>query len=195
MSYKFNRGCWVNSALSIKQKIALAHQIFADQEQELTRDHRINGLISQLQDDLRLSWKCMIDYGIGSRCAHCDSTAPQGSCCSQGLEDKYDTSLLIANLLLGLNLPRTHVRQESCFFLGYRGCTLRVRNMLCVDYLCPELEKELGPGSVAEIQNITAGEAKTTFLLCDAIKKIINSSNGLVQLGENVSPVRIPPLS
>jgi len=185
MSYKFNRGCWINSALSIEQKMALAHQIFAEQEQKIIRDHRINKLTSQLQDDLRLSWECMNSYGIGSRCAHCDSTAPQGSCCSQGLEGKYDVSLLVANLLLNVNLPRTHVRQESCFFLGYRGCTLRVRNMLCVDYLCPELEKELGPGSVAEIQTITAGEAKTTFLLCDAIKKIINSSNGPVQLSRS----------
>lgn len=181
MSYKFNRGCWIDSPLPIQHKIALAYQIFIDQKEVLTRNHRISALIAQLQNDLQLSHSCMLQYGIGSRCAECDSTAPQGSCCSRGLEDKYDASLLIANLLLGIDLPRIHVRQESCFFLGYRGCTLRVRNMLCVDYLCPELEKQLGSSTVAEIQTITAGEAKTTFLLCDEIKKSINASHGSVR--------------
>ena len=176
MSFKFNRGCWIDSALQIQQKIELAHQIFTDLHQELTNAPLIQELVYQLEDDLRLSWEYMLDLGIGSRCAECDSTAPQGSCCSRGLENKYDVGLLLANLLLGARLPRRHVRKESCYFLGYRGCTLRVRNMLCVDYLCPELERELGSGSVAEMLTVTAAEAKTTFLLCDAIKKLCSAS-------------------
>ncbi|MCK8602099.1 hypothetical protein [Desulfoferrobacter suflitae] len=178
MSYKFNRDIWIASAIPIEQKLELAEQLFRSQKKELAHDQRISRLVAQLQHALHLSWQCMTALGIGKSCAACDSTAPRGSCCSRGLENKYDVSLLIANLLFGVNLPRTHVRRESCYFLSPRGCTLTVRNMLCVDYLCPELEAKLGSRAVAAIQTVTAEEVTTTFLLCDQIKKRIHAWQG-----------------
>lgn len=160
--------------LTVQQKIGLAYEIFESQKQSLLASTPASRLMQKLQLDLKASWQSMVDLNIVKRCSECDTTAPQGSCCSRGIEKKYDVSLLIANLLLGVSLPEQHVRQESCYFLGSHGCKLRARHMLCVDYICPELEKELGCNLVIEIQTATVAEVETTFLLCEEIKKMIN---------------------
>jgi len=160
--------------LTVQQRIVLANEIFERLEQSLLASGLVGRLIRKLRLELQSSWQSMVDLGIVGRCSQCDATSPRGSCCSRGIEKKYDVSLLIANLLLGVSLPEQHVREESCYFLGFHGCRLRVRHMLCVDYLCPELQKELGCESIAEIQSAAAGEVETMFLLCQEIKKLIS---------------------
>lgn len=160
--------------LTLQQKIELAYDIFERQQRSLLASAPVSRLVRRLQLDLQTSWQSMVDLNIVKMCSECDATAPQGSCCSCGIERKYDVSLLIANLILGVSLPEQHERKESCYFLGSRGCKLRARHMLCVDYLCPVVQNELGCNLVAEIQSATAGEVETTFLLCEEIKKLIN---------------------
>ena len=178
MSYKFNRNCWVDcegySLLATEERIEQANRMFVDLKSSLWNNDRVSRLADRLQNDLECSRQAMVALGIIDGCAQCDVTAPQGSCCSRGIENKYDLSLLVANRFMGIDLPATHTRSESCHFLGSRGCQLRVRHMLCVDYLCPELERQLGPERLIKLQLATAGEVETTFLLCEEIKKIIS---------------------
>jgi hypothetical protein len=179
MSYKFNRNCWVDCEgyflLAIEEKIELADQMFANLKSSLSGDSQISILVNRLHNDLECSCQAMFEVDIFNSCAHCDQTAPEGSCCSRGIENKYDLSLLIANRFMGITLPATHARPESCYFLGSGGCQLRVRHMLCIDYLCPELEKRLGHERLVNLQLATAGEVETTFLLCEQIKKMTYS--------------------
>lgn len=204
MSYKFNRGCWVESSENslidsypqgpspdgsarshpgrkdqnrpspptIQQKIGLAYALFSDLREAFVSSARVNRLLHRLRADLDTSWQAMADFGIVAVCSNCDATSPQGSCCTCGIEEKYDVALLLVNLLLGVSLPQRHARLESCYFLGPRGCKLRARHMLCVDYLCPELHGELGQNVIAKIQTLMAGEVETTFLLCEEMKRI-----------------------
>jgi hypothetical protein len=81
--------------------------------------------------------------------------------------------LLLLNLLLGVDLNQARSREDSCFFLGPRGCRLRVRSLLCIEYLCPELEEALGHEGVIRMQVATGGELEYSFLLCEAVKKRI----------------------
>jgi len=56
------------------------------------------------------------------------------------------------NLMLGAGLPERRSRADSSYFLGQEGCGLKVRQMLCIDYLCPELEEALGPNALIKFK-------------------------------------------
>ena len=195
MGFKFNRGCWVEShedgLLSCKagdgniegsartsppstvQRIDLAHSLFRSFEEAL-RNHRIVvELLHRIDQDIDRTARAMAELGIDEACALCDRTSPCGSCCSRGLEKKYDSVLLLINLLLGRDLPDTPTREDSCHFLGHRGCRLRIRHMLCIDYLCPGLETRLGTAGLIRIQSVAGMEIHTAFLLYEAVKKVI----------------------
>lgn len=191
MAFKFNRGCWVESGerallgLSIgpdlrgplfqEEKILLACSLFSALRARLRGIPRIRELLSRLDRSVSITMGAMIDLGIVSACAACDENSPFGSCCSSGLEQKFDVYLLLANLLLGSTLPTARSRKDSCYFLGPAGCLLRVRHMLCVDYLCPEIERALGPEKLAKIQAIAGEEIQDTFILWEALKEEVGS--------------------
>lgn len=137
---------------------------------ELMKDQRINGLISRLEMNLENSRQSMHELGIFRACALCDASAPEGSCCSRGLERKYSPILLLMNLLLGVEMPASRLRADSCYFLGATGCGLRVRHMLCIDYLCPDLEEALGRKLLIKIQTVSGEEIESAFLLQEAVK-------------------------
>ena len=159
----------------IEEKIASAEHLFAKWGDELRKNDRIYPLINRLETNLENSRHSMHDLGIVRACTRCDENAPEGSCCSRGLEGKYGPMLLLMNLMLGARLPMRRHREDSCFFLGSKGCMLKVRHMLCVDYLCPELEKALGSKSMIEIQTVSGEEILSAFLVHEAVKQTIRT--------------------
>lgn len=190
MSYKFNRNCWVESLeerlfcaatgsaessadaepVAIEELIASAQCLFSRHGESLMKDRRISDLIERLERNLENSRECMHELGIFRACAFCDETSPEGSCCSRGLERKYSPVLLLMNLLLGVEMPASRLRADSCYFLAATGCSLKVRHMLCIDYLCPDLEESLGRKSLIQIQTVSGEEIESAFLLHEAVK-------------------------
>lgn len=198
MSYKFNRNCWVESLeerlfcaatgpaessadagpVAVEELITSAQCLFTRHGESLMKDKRISGLIRRLEMNLENSRQSMHELGIFRACALCDATAPEGSCCSRGLERKYSPVLLLMNLLLGIEMPASRLRADSCYFLGATGCGLRVRHMLCIDYLCPELEETLGRKSLIQIQTVSGEEIESALLLQEAIKAGVMALSG-----------------
>ena len=114
----------------------------------------------------------MLELGIVETCKICDEEGG-GSCCGAGLENKFDTVLLFMNLLLGVSLPNYHRRTGSCYLLSEGGCLLKVRLVLCVDYLCPGILSSLNRDELLKLQNISGDELVTGFMLYDALKKFL----------------------
>jgi hypothetical protein len=161
--------------VAIEVMIEGAESIFARWGEELKKEDRIGRLIQRLETNLENSRQGMHDLGIFRACARCDVIAPEGSCCSLGLERKYGPILLVMNLMLGVSLPQRRLRADSCYFLGREGCRLKVRHMLCIDYLCPELEETLGLKALIKIQTLSGQEIESAFLLREAIKEKIRT--------------------
>ncbi|MFP5212584.1 MAG: hypothetical protein ACLGPL_04320, partial [Acidobacteriota bacterium] len=69
-------------------------------------------------------------------------------------------------------------RAESCYFLGPRGCRLRARHMICIDYLCPEVQNSLGADRLIAMQVATGPEIEATFRLYSQIKKLMGGRLG-----------------
>lgn len=89
----------------------------------------------------------------------------------------YDEVLLLINLLLGKTLPEKGYDPDSCYFLSEHGCSLRAREVICVNYLCSNIYKAIELEKIIQLQKVVGEELKTLFILKEGIKKKINQFN------------------
>ncbi|MGD8314664.1 MAG: hypothetical protein PVI17_07980, partial [Syntrophobacterales bacterium] len=85
---------------------------------------------------------------------------------------------LLMNLLQGVSLPARHHRPDSCYLLTDKGCRLKVRLVLCVDFLCPKILNTISQGNLIRLQQVSGDELTTGFMLYDAIKKFLRKFAG-----------------
>ncbi len=161
--------CWDDGS-SIQHKIELARNLYAVWGDALRRDPSIRDLIGRLDRSIKRSREAMLSLGVVEACKRCDEEEG-GSCCGAGLENKFDRFLLLMNLLLGVSLPEYHCRLDSCYLLTPQGCMLKVRLILCVDFLCPKILGALTRDQLIKLQQISGDELVIGFMLYDAIKK------------------------
>lgn len=160
---------------TIEEMVRSADGLYARWRRDLKGDAAILDRVRRLEENVEESRRGMRDSGIVAGCTRCDANSPEGSCCSRGLEKKYGPILLLMNRMLGLALPERRMRADSCYFLGWEGCVLKARHMLCIDYLCPELAESLGPQALIEIQTLSGREIESVFMLGEAIKRKIRA--------------------
>jgi hypothetical protein len=166
--------CWDDRS-SIQQKIELARDLYAVWGDKLRNEPYMRDLLGKLEKSITTSREAMLAFGIVESCKRCDEEEG-GSCCGAGLENKFDTYLLLMNLLLDASLPEYHRRPDSCYLLTEEGCMLKARLILCVDFLCPKILSALAREDLIQLQNISGDELVTGFMLYDAIKKFMRQS-------------------
>ena len=157
---------------SIQDKIKLAQDLYTLWGDALRKQSHINKLLADLDGCLRVSRRSMLEFKIIEICKSCDEEEG-GSCCGAGMENKIDSLLLLMNLLLGGSLPEHHLRTGSCYLLGDSGCVLKVRLVLCVDFLCDKILTVLKAEELLSLQKISGEELVTGFRLYDALKKFL----------------------
>ena len=136
-------------------------------------DPLIEGLLNRLRGQIMASQHAMWNLGVAAACKECEDEEG-GSCCGAGIENRYTSFLLLMNLLLGESLPEKRSYENSCFFLGKTGCTLKARDTICVNYLCLKIQNRLHADAIIKLQEITGEEMDTTFRLHEAIKRFID---------------------
>ncbi|UCG11586.1 MAG: hypothetical protein JSU72_13765 [Deltaproteobacteria bacterium] len=159
----------------IQHKIKLARKLHIKWEVAIRQDPDINSLLRKLKRFIKISQQAMHAFGVADACKRCDEEEG-GSCCGAGLENKFDVLLLLMNLLLGVSLPNDRLRPGSCYLLTETGCMLKVRLVLCVDFLCPKIVNALTHDQLIKLQTVSGDELVTSFILYDAIKKFIRRS-------------------
>ncbi len=157
---------------TIQEKICRARLLEQRWGDTLRADANVQRLMARLEANLAASFQAMIDTGIVQACTRCDEEEG-GSCCGAGIENRYSEMLLLLNLLLGVDLPSERRLDNSCFFLGERGCSLKVREVLCVNYLCQSIQKSLEPHHRDLLQNAVGAELETVFLLQEAARRVL----------------------
>ena len=155
---------------SIKEKIDQAHRLYAAWGESLRQDPSIRTLLNKLQGCIEKTKGSMLKLGVVAECKHCEEKEG-GSCCGTGIEKKYDVELLLMNLLLEVSLQDKQPSQNSCYFLGEKGCKLTARDVLCVNYICEKLRKKLTIEELIVLQTCAGEELDTLFILHEAIKK------------------------
>jgi hypothetical protein len=164
-----------DQGLSIQDKIKLAQDRYLLWKDALRKQSHINKLLADLERCIRVSRESMLEFGIVEICKRCDQEEG-GSCCGAGMENKFDGFLLLVNLLLGVTLPEHHLRTDSCYLLTDKGCILKVRLVLCLDFLCDKILNALSVKELLSLQKISGEKLVTGFILYDAIKKFMRQA-------------------
>lgn len=163
------------TSLAIEKKIEQAHGLFGTRGDSLMQDPSIRALLNKLQECIDNTNQRMLILDVVAECKRCEEEEG-GSCCGAGIENKYDVVLLLTNLLLGGSLENGEPSGNSCYFLGKKGCTLTARHVLCVNYMCQQLQKKLAKEQLISLQTCAGEELDTLFILHEAIKKRLRAS-------------------
>lgn len=154
---------------SIEAKIASARAVFEEVGMNFLENPVIVTCLEEYQAKIAASWRVMQQSGVVAICTDC-AINTGGSCCAQGIENKFDATLLFINLLFGKSLPQKPFDPTCCWFLGERGCLLAARQTICVNYLCKRLQDELGREQLLAVMTANDQECEVNFRLEQAVK-------------------------
>jgi hypothetical protein len=163
--------------VTIQMKIQKAREVFEQYGEILQSNPGVVRLLDELESHWKSSWQVMEETGIVASCSHCEEEEG-GSCCGRGIENKYNETLLLLNLIYGVSLPDERLRSDSCFFLGDSGCRLKIRQVICVNYLCTAIQKRLSHEDLVRVQQTVGFELDSVFLLHETVKRILKACNG-----------------
>ncbi len=153
------------------QKISRVETIFHKYRLRLVRDETLSRFLSCYLEAVAASEAVAQETGLAAFCARCGREG-LGTCCGEDMEFHCEDVLLLANLVLGVEIPSNRYRPEGCYFLGEEGCLLRVRPLICRNFLCPELVSFLGEEKVKAIQETLGPEAEALFRLCEYLRRL-----------------------
>ncbi len=155
---------------TMEAKMAWAEACYKEKGDLLLRDERTAALLCQLREAVHASRTAIVASGVADECRICEEREG-GSCCAAGLENKYDRTLLLINLLSGIQLPKQRFDGPSCLFLGPNGCLLMARQVICISYLCKKIEDRIEPPKIAALRAKEGVELEYLFLLNERIKE------------------------
>ena len=158
--------------LAIREKIKQAYKLHRIWKHALLGNACIQELLQKMASSVSKSRELMLAGGVVKACKWCEEVEG-GSCCGNGIENRYTSLLLLINILLDVVFPEVRYAKDSCYFLGVQGCELKVRHVLCVNYLCKRLQRDLDPNVLEALQYCYGIELHTGFILCETIRKII----------------------
>lgn len=161
-----------NGCLAIEQKIRYARELFSKWGGMLLKDELLNDLLSSLSRGISSSQEIMSRVGVVAACRSCEEEEG-GSCCGNGIENKYNSVLLLINLLMGQSLPMQRFKENSCYFLTPTGCCLQARHVICVNYICSKLHGSVPLSELIHLQEVNGQELDTLFILHENIKRLL----------------------
>jgi len=157
----------------VAYEVMVANHLYEIFGHSLFEDKTIRILLNQLDQHIEATQQALGAGGIARECADC-AINDEGTCCGKRTGYKYDSILLLINLLLGRSLPVQSQDPDSCYFLTREGCSLRARHVICVNFLCPRLQKNIRQEILIQLQKTAGEELNTLFILEEYIKKKIS---------------------
>lgn len=156
----------------VAREVRLAYHLHNNFGHSLLQDEKVQTLLVQLDQHIGATQKALVAGGIIRECADC-AVYGDGTCCGKRTGYKYDSIILLVNLLLGKTIPLQSQDPHACYFLTSEGCILRARHVICVNFLCPRLRKNIQQEMLIQVQDVAGHELDTLFLVEEYIKKKI----------------------
>jgi hypothetical protein len=160
-------------ARTIEGRIRWARKFFGLYKDIIRTDSETSSLLVDFEAAYRATRRAADETGIPSLCAACDREQG-GSCCGAGIELRYDGWMLLLNLLFGIELPESRARAGSCFFLRDTGCILAAREVLCLNYLCPNVIEKVPFSKIFILREFEGREIEILFRLNERIKRVVS---------------------
>ncbi len=156
----------------ITQSIHTVKHLFEIHNDILISDLKLANMLSLLEDKINTSRQEMIKSGIVNECASCSLQRAE-TCCTYRTGYKCDTTLLLINLLMNVHLPEFPFYPELCHFLTEKGCCLKARPVICINYTCSVLREKIPFEKLLRVQKITGEEMDLIFKTENYIKQIL----------------------
>jgi len=154
----------------IIKRIEHANKLYDQYAKTIFNDEIARKTIADLEQIIEKRRLHMFLCGITELCKKCD-VEEGGSCCGKGIEERYDEWLLLINLLLGCSLPRQRYEANSCFFLGKKGCLLKALHVICINYLCRNIEENVSRNELLQLRDMEGDMIVAIFGLHEYLKK------------------------
>ncbi len=148
--------------MDVTKRIEKAKKLY----KSINPSEELMNLLRDLDKAIERTWSYMREIGVTEICKAC--AMETGSCCKKWVEDEVDEVMILMNLLLGVKIPEKRYKENFCYFLSDRGCTLRVRPVICVTFLCDRIRSVIGEKE-KELQRIAGEELELGFLIRDII--------------------------
>ena len=129
-------------------------------------------MLLQLDKNIAASKREMASTGVTGECADC-AVNGEGTCCSSRTAQKSDSILLLVNLLLNNPLPEKGGNSDLCYFLTDSGCSLRARPVICVNFVCSRIRKNIPFHTLIELQKTIGYELEILFSVEEHVKRKI----------------------
>ena len=163
----------------IAQNIKLAYDLFEALDSQIQNDEVFRTLLVKLDQHIDITHHYMDMYGISDECADC-SLHGNDTCCGKRTGFQCDPIILFLNLKLGNSLKVQDTSPHLCSFLSANGCTLRVRPILCVNFICKRLRDNIPHQNLVQLQTVAGEELDTLFLIENAIKRHYLTLPGMI---------------
>lgn len=154
----------------ITHNIKSAYDLFDALDARVQNDEEFRTLLLKLDRCIDTTHHYMDVYGISEECADC-SLHEKDTCCGKRTGFQCDPIILFLNLKFGCSLTVQETSPHLCSFLSEEGCTLRVRPILCVNFLCKRLRDNIPHQKLVTLQTVAGEELDTLFLVENFIKK------------------------
>jgi len=142
----------------------------------LRNDSTLTNLLQKLDRNIEISKNEMVTSGIVQECADC-AVNGEGTCCSVHTGYKCDSVLILINLLLGVSVHIQTQEPDLCAFLTKHGCSLSTRPVICVNFTCHRLSRDIPHEKLVRVQRIVGEELTTLFMIEEHIKKKIKAGS------------------
>ena len=156
--------------MSIEDRIVEAKRLFDDVALQVHSDHGLRSLLKGYEEAVRHTRDFMMEIRMTEACGDCAKQDP-GGCCFEGVEEWFDSILLLINMLMGVAVPTIRVIPGGCLFLGEEGCSFLVWHSFCINYLCPSLKRALPASQVLSFLSIAGREIDAGWQLERAIRR------------------------
>ncbi len=164
----------ISAGSRIQEKIEWADTCFNKYKKILLEDKKSSQLLDDFEKASSESFKEMHEIGLVNQCRQCEEEEG-GGCCGAGIENRYSGTLLLINRLMGVKLPSDRPDSKSCFFLGPKGCTLRARHVICINYICKKITDNIPEKNINHLRNKEGLEIEILFILNERIKTILRN--------------------
>lgn len=164
----------------IVHNIKLAYNLFEALDTQFQNDEEFRTLLQKLDKNIDTTHHYMDMYGISDECADC-SLHGKDTCCGKRTGFQCDPIILFLNLKLGYSLKVQGPSPHLCSFLSVNGCTLRVRPILCVNFICKRLRDNIPHQNLVQLQTVAGEELNTLFLIENTIKRTSLTLQGILK--------------
>ena len=154
----------------IENLIASAYNLCISYGDSLLQDSELHTLLQRLNKTIAATINEMESVGVVKECADCAAHG-EGTCCGTRTGYKCDSILILLNLLLGISPVIQTRRTHLCPFLSEQGCSLRARPVICVNFICQRLRRNITHKSLVRLQEVAGEELDALFTVEEYVKK------------------------